>query len=844
MTALMAILSCPVFVSCSDEDIPEDTPPVQPSDPADPVKPVDPAGPEIDAELIASLERSASENMTAISSLIGSGYVKSCADNAGKVTIELMDGSTYTVDPDAAGLEVLTVMEEGGSWCWGIISSGKAVALKINGNAIAATTVPDVKISEEGEWLVSTADGTAETGLSVKNDSDNSLKFFKDAAVEDEMLVLSFIAGAELSLPVVGEGIFRAEQESIWFTRLKDTKGIALTAYNVKEMSILSKPEGWEAEIIDNILRLTSPETVSDENRFGLVELTAVFEGSETSVTAEVEVQFDHELAIEADAYGLVKASVSEHVDENHIGYLIEAWETSAFSSEAALEWLNGDGRNSDVYTGSRTFDISEIADDFVQGRPYMVFAVPAAKPEDIASGADSYTVTDLYTAAFNPTYVTIDVSDIRFDYAHISTDMNGISEYHAGIAPAEDWKNYLKDNFLEMLGWGLATPLDAQTYNGPAAMFPNNEQETQILPSTEYTVWVLPVSEDGVYTDDDFITKSFTTPAIYPESSTTVPSYEIKDVTYSGFKAEVSPAAGAYKTFATILPAASIPDDETETVSLLIKTNKYSEGTEKLSVSNYNFNPESDVYLLAVTVNPQGGYGNILKERVELKQLVYSDNIGISGCEISYGVGDVTLKLDFIGAPETITYMAASYTFYTDETIEKMMAMDQLGDVKNKRISSLTDGNSITFKGLEVGTPYIFYAIVKDSDKVPSRMYTIEFTPCIGVDYIMSNDDSYTYGMPSISGEWSGKTTYLLNVDKPAECVTYWLTVCDSEYLTGDMWTDTDKLITSTLYNSAEYKESITGKKFTYLNSATRVYIAWLDDMGNYHAIYEFDPH
>jgi hypothetical protein len=73
---------------------------------------------------------------------------------------------------------------------------------------------------------------------------------------------------------------------------------------------------------------------------------------------------------------------------------------------------------------------------------------------------------------------------------------------------------------------------------------------------------------------------------------------------------------------------------------------------------------------------------------------------------------------------------------------------------------------------------------------------------------------------------------------------VTYWLTVCDFEYLTGDVWTDTDKLITSTLYNSAEYKESISGKKFSYLNSATRVYIAWLDDMGNYHAIYEFDPH
>ena len=68
-------------------------------------------------------------------------------------------------------------------------------------------------------------------------------------------------------------------------------------------------------------------------------------------------------------------------------------------------------------------------------------------------------------------------------------------------------------------------------------------------------------------------------------------------------------------------------------------------------------------------------------------------------------------------------------------------------------------------------------------------------------------------------------------------------MSVCDSEYLTGDVWTDTDKLITVTLYNSAAYTESVEGMRCNYLNSASRIYIAWLDDKGNYHAVHTINP-
>ena len=76
-----------------------------------------------------------------------------------------------------------------------------------------------------------------------------------------------------------------------------------------------------------------------------------------------------------------------------------------------------------------------------------------------------------------------------------------------------------------------------------------------------------------------------------------------------------------------------------------------------------------------------------------------------------------------------------------------------------------------------------------------------------------------------------------------PAECVKYWLFQGNYEYMTGDPWTDSDKLITLQYSGVTVHEQSLKAKKYTYMNKGSRIYMVWLDDKGSYHAIYEFDP-
>ena len=88
---------------------------------------------------------------------------------------------------------------------------------------------------------------------------------------------------------------------------------------------------------------------------------------------------------------------------------------------------------------------------------------------------------------------------------------------------------------------------------------------------------------------------------------------------------------------------------------------------------------------------------------------------------------------------------MVASYTFYDDETIQKLMALSQYGDVIDKKISSLTDGCKINVTQLELGTEYTFYAVVKDSEGNPSYMFKKTFIPSISINYVMSDAENYS---------------------------------------------------------------------------------------------------
>lgn len=795
---------------------------------------------------VAALEKKVEANISALQQMVSLGSIASCEYDAetGKATIRLVDGKTITIDQTVKGVSLMTVIEKNGKYYWGICKNGETTLLEVNGKPVPVEVTPSAKLSDKGEWMLSADGGNTwvSTGIFHNGEEDETVEFFKDLAIDGDYLILTLADGKTIKVEIVGEAQFSVSETSLWFTRKAQEIMIPLTMNNVKAYTITEKPEGWKAQIIEEMLHVTSPADFSAADTEGEVKILATFNGCNPEIVS-VAVQYDPEFTLSADTYGTVKVSVSEHVGEDYSGYIIKAWKAGDFTPAAAAAWLNEQGYGSTPYTETKEFNIAELAEAYQEGEDYDIFAVSYIPPRMITAGERVYAESDLLVVQYRPVGVKMTVSDIRFDAAYIRASFADMPKYFGGVTKLEDWNNYVRDNFLEQLGYGGMSPLTAETYEGPADAFPDGNKEISLIPSTEYVAWIIPYNSNDKYSEEDFITKSFTTGAVSAAAGMAAPTSKVYDVTFGGFTADITPVSGAYKTYASILPAASIPASDEEIVNLLISNNKSSEGSSKLTVSTNSYNPETEVYLLAVSLNSEGGYGSILKEKVQLKDLTYSDAIGISDCKVTYGLGDVTLTLTFKGEPATITYMAASYTFYTDDLIHRMMAMSQYGDVIDKKISSLKDGRKIELTGLELGAQYTFYAVVKAEDGTPSQLYTMTFIPTMSVDYVLSTDANYSYGMPQLSGSWSNNTSYKLNVEKPESCVKYWLFKGDPEYFTGDPWTDTDKLITSQLYGVETYTESFSGKIYTYLNSASRFYIAWLDDRGEFHAIYEYIP-
>lgn len=829
--ALVAFISCSTFVSCESYDDTE----IQEA-----IKDLQ--------NRVSKLEKQVAENVSALQSMVSLGSIAKCEYNAetGKAVITLLDGKTITIDQTVKGTSLVTVVEKDGEYWWGLCKDGVTSLLEIDGKNVPVSVTPALKISAENEWMISADGGQTwvHTGIYQNTGSDDAnVMLFKDARQEGDYLYLTLADGNEIQIAIVGEAVFSASETSLWFTKPAEEKLISLSMKNVKASTITEKPEGWKAQMIEEMLLITAPADMSEAATSGTVKLLAVFTNGANPEIVSIDVQYEPEFIMTADTYGTVKITVSEHVEEDYGGYLITAWKASEYTDEAAAAWLDAEGYASAPYTESGEYTVADLADNFEDGEAYVIFAVSYIPPRLISSGEMSYKDADIITATYTPNATQLKISDIRYDSAYITGNFKDMGEYFAGISSSDNWNNYVRTNFLDQLGYGGMTPMSAATYEGPAAAFPEGESDNIVLlPSTEYTIWMIQVSESGKYTEEDFMTKTFTTAAIKADETAAAPSCDVTEVTTGGFTATVTPASGAYKTYAMIIPAASIPETDDETVTYLINNNKVTKGSAAMTISTNSFNSDDEVYLIAVSIKEDGSYGKIHKEQVKIKALEYSDAVGIASAADTYGVGDVTLTLTFKGEPATITYMVAAYTFYNDEMIQEMMALSQYGDVKDMSISKLVNGNQLTFKGLEIGTQYTFYAIVKDASGTPSYLFTKTFTPHIEVDYVTSTQENYTYGMPQISGRWPNGRNYALNIEKPENCIKYWISVCDSDYLIGDIWSDTDRLISLTLYNAEEHTESISGKVYEYLNTASRVYMAWLDDNGEYHAIYEYN--
>ncbi len=838
--ALAAVLS--LFASCGKE-----------ADPFDDTKIWDAI--EQLKNRVTALETAVAENVSAIQSMVSLGSISSWEFDAetGKAVITLLDGKKITISQNMKGYSLISVLkDDDGVYYWAICKDGVSEPLLIDGKKVPVTVTPALKISEDKMWMISVDGGKTwvNTGIEYQDtvagpqppvEDETGLVFFQDVKQEDGYLILTLADGTAVKVAIVGEASFTASSDTLWFSRAGMEKSVAVEMVNVKAYTITEKPEGWKARMDGEYLYVSSPESFIGSPRQGTVKVLAVFEAVQTPAILSLEVVLEPMFTL-SYVNGKASVALSAHTGEDFNGYVLAGWKKAEFSVEKAVEWLNAEAGNLVPYTGTSDYELSDFISDYSETEDYVIFAVPYLPAMQVTQGNMSYVPEDVQHASVKAMKKAWAFSNVRFDNADFSAEME--EEFYGGFFELADWNNYGCDNFLETLGVGGAEPYDIPSYNGPANAFPTGESNIDINPATEYVVWYLPVQEDGKYVAEDFMIYTFVTPDVSFDSSIAAPTYVTRDITTSGFTADVTPAAGAYKTYAAILKSAAIPETEAELVKYLIDVNKFSKGTSVNTVSSSSFNSEDEVYLTAVSLTEDGRYGKVLKEKVELKKLTFTDVLGVEVTGIEYGLGDVTLSLNFKGNPEYITYLAATYTFYDDETLQKLMALGQMGEASRKKVSSLN--GEIYLDGLTLGAEHTFYAIVTDAEGNASYLYKYEFTPVNNIDYIQSGDEDYEYGMPKLTGTCKGSTnsyTLTLDVEMPETCQKYWLFKGNYEYFTGDPWTDSDKLVTEQFMEVTVHTESETGLTYTYMNPTSRIYMVWQDDKGGFHAIYEFNP-
>jgi hypothetical protein len=545
-----------------------------------------------------------------------------------------------------------------------------------------------------------------------------------------------------------------------------------------------------------------------------------------------------------------VTVTLSEHTGEDFTGYVLTALEKVSYSVDAVVARMNSEFESLPVLSGSKTYALEEIIENFDKTKEYIVAAVPYLPASQVAQGSMTYKASDVQSIETIAEEGDWTVKNLRFDYAELHAVMP-VPQYYGGFSAKQLWDSRGRADYIEILNGESGVAMNIITYDGPANGFPTGEISTEMEPATEYVIWYVPVDakENDLYTENSFVEFTFTTPDVVADASIAAPTYVVRDITAAGFTADVTPVANTYKTYAAIVKSTVIAEmTEADIVRYLIGTNQFSLGSAVNTVTKSSFDASDEVYLLAVSITEDGKYGLLVKETVALKQLVFTDDLGVEVTDIEYdSEGNATLSLSFKGSPVTMTYMAATYSFYTDDVLQSLMAKQQLGDMTRTVEISKIDGK-ITLTGLEVGQEHTFYAVVTDAEGNHSKIYsTYTFIPIVEVEYVLSDDPDYEYGMPEITGKLTGSKypkTYTMTVEMPDECKKYWLFCGDSEYFDNDVYLDTDKMVTMGLELSGEtvHEESVT-MTYEIRYSIMRIYMVWQDDKGRCHAIYTHDP-
>ena len=188
-----------------------------------------------------------------------------------KVVLTLADGSKIEVAKPSEPLTnvdnngLVTIVEEDGARYWAVVKDGKAESLGI---LVGADVALEFKVEEGQLFYTTNGEDWAPTGAFV-HDEDFEFDFFQGVVwddmlweeVVDDFYTLNF-GGEEYYLP-----IYKVDNSSVAIKAGKtyfvygETKTVDVALNDITSMYVMTKPEGWRANLSGKTLTVTAPDS-------------------------------------------------------------------------------------------------------------------------------------------------------------------------------------------------------------------------------------------------------------------------------------------------------------------------------------------------------------------------------------------------------------------------------------------------------------------------------------------------------------------------------------------------------------------------------------------------------
>ena len=217
-------------------------------------------------ELKAADEALAKADTDLLAKLVAVGVTNVAKNEAGNAVITFTDGSTLEV-PAQPQTGVVTVVEVDGVKYWAVIVDGEAVSLEVPVGHLALK----FKVDYDTNALMYSVDGGTtwnRTGAYVASSQYSLFSDFYQGGemdpmtweyVENDYYTLVF-GGEEYYLP-----IYKADNASIslkagkTYFKYGETKEVAISVAGMADFYVMSKPDGWKANIESKKLIVTAP---------------------------------------------------------------------------------------------------------------------------------------------------------------------------------------------------------------------------------------------------------------------------------------------------------------------------------------------------------------------------------------------------------------------------------------------------------------------------------------------------------------------------------------------------------------------------------------------------------